>query len=234
MKGALLASISIFVVAGCGNSQPPPLCSFGEFGIESQGCRCEAGGLPTLSVWVNSGEPDPWAGRLVRVCLADDEEGFNPFSCSAARPSETVVEGTAGRMELEGASCLPGWMCVELAERIGASPACYYSDFTTVISGVLATTERSCADLNASGLCSATCGCAGASCFGLSETQSVGICTEPLAPCSTPGSDERCGTDVCVYPTGAPDEATLVGRCVPAPRCEAWIPSTDGAWSCAR
>lgn len=228
----VIASFVSIVVGGC--DSPSRVCEFGSFGIEfpELNCRCAPGSVPGPTVRVLAGRADPWAGRVVQVCLPDDEEGFNPFGCATARPDLALMTGPGGTIESDLGSCLPGWMCVELAARIGAAPACDYPDLTRVVSGELAIDDTPCSELEARGLCSAMCDCGEQSCFGLSEEQGLGVCTDPWSPCSSPGPDDACGTDLCVHPVAAPAARELVGRCIPATRCDAWISSTEGRWSC--
>lgn len=216
-------------------------------GSDFAGCSCPAGTIAGIGLRA----PAPLAVE------------HGPFAlCIPPRTAARIIPGLCGGGQVvhlfqgrrsethgvdfvdelpDGDGCMDARGCLfaELQLPDEMHPGCVYPDYTIAETGIIAPTED-CDGLAADGLCSIDCPCTRDAdlhdCFGMSETQPVGVCSEP--PYCLPGALPCLGGLTCVMFFMEPEfasgmeSAVPAGRCVPATSCEAFRARAGEEWVC--
>ncbi|MFO0708608.1 MAG: hypothetical protein U0353_02145 [Sandaracinus sp.] len=141
----------------------------------------------------------------------------------------------------DGDGCMDAAACLFAERQLPGAmrPGCVYPDYTIAETGIIPPTGD-CETLRGEGLCSIDCPCASggdfADCFGLSETQPIGVCADP--PYCDPGAVLCWPGQTCVIfwtePEFAQDMESAVhgGRCVPPESCAGFQARVGADWLC--
>lgn len=238
--------VDAFVVPAC-QVEGRPVASLPGSLAELTACSCAEGTIPGIGL----SAPAPLAREHGPFALCTPPRSAARIIASLCAEGQVVHHFQGRRSEaagvnftaelLDGDGCMDAASCLFAEQQLPADmrPGCLYPDYTLAVTGVVPP-AGDCAALRAEGLCTVGCPCTEdgdfPQCFGLSESQSVGVCAaapyclDPVVPCF-PG--QSCLIFSSPPPVAEDIESALhAGRCVPASACTAFASRATGTWTC--